>query len=240
MSQLMKQFRFDSDEAPGPRFNIAPTQSLLTLCHQAPASQAKTLHPAASCEASAPTAATDRVVKMMHWGLIMSWSRDTLGSAARINCRSETAAEKRSFRAAFKKRRCLILADGYYEWERDGKQRLPWHIHIQDHQPFAMAGLWESWQPDSRSRPLVSCTLLTTEANQRTSFLHDRMPVILSERDQDVWLDPERTTREELDHLFAPAPSDDFRLEPVSTYVNSTRHEGAGCLTPRSVQPHLF
>lgn len=203
------------------RFNIAPTQKVLAV-HRSNKD------------------ATERSALEMHWGLIPSWSKDPSSAARMINCRSETASEKPSFRSAFKRQRCLVIADGYYEWERSGKQRLPWHIHRKDEQPFAMAGLWQSWQPAPDADPLLSCTVLTTTSNERTAFLHDRMPVILSHNDEEVWLDAQLQTRDELEHLFDPFPSNDIDLRPVSTHVNNARHEGKDCLEPRSTQGELF
>lgn len=211
---LVKRFRQEIQPPFAARFNIAPTQPVLVVREHD----------------SLP----------MHWGLIPSWAKDPKGGARMINCRSETAAEKPSFRSAFKKRRCLVIADGYYEWERVGKQKLPWHIHRTDEQPFAMAGLWESWQPDPASAPLLSCTVLTTTSNERTAFLHDRMPVILSPNDEPVWLDPKLKTRDQLEYLFEPFPSDDIDLRPVSTHVNNARHKGESCLEPRTTQGELF
>lgn len=215
---LARTFRFELSRRLAPRFNIAPTQAVLVIQQEGP----------------------KRKALEMHWGLIPSWANDPADAARRINCRSETAAEKPSFRSAFKQRRCLVIADGYYEWERVGKQRLPWFIHRTDEQPFAMAGLWESWQAEKNAAPLLSCTVLTTSSNQRTADLHDRMPVILSSRDEETWLDPNLQTHEELEHLFEPFPSDDIDLRPVSTHVNNARHEDEACLEPRDVQGELF
>lgn len=218
---LAQTFRFELTFRLSPRFNIAPTQSVLVV-RQPKVDDAQ------------------RCASEMQWGLVPAWAKDPTDAARRINCRSETVAEKPSFRSAFRRRRCLVIADGYYEWERVRKQRLPWHIQRTDEQPFAMAGLWESWQPEKNAEPLHSCTVLTTTSNQRTAELHDRMPVILARRDEDVWLDPNRKTREELEHLFEPYPSNEISLRPVSTHVNNARHEGDACLAPRATQGELF
>ena len=221
---LARRLRAEVKIKRNPRFNIAPTQSVLVILandanqKEAPAREAKT----------------------MNWGLVPSWAKDPSSAARLINCRSETAATKPSFRSAFQSRRCLVIADGYYEWERAGKQKLPWHIHRTDEQPFAMAGLWETWQPDKASSPLLSCTVLTTNSNKRTAFLHERMPVILSSDDEEVWLDHKLQTHEQLEHLFEPFPSADIDLRPVSTHVNNARHEGDNCLEPRATQGELF
>lgn len=237
---LAKTFRFElsSNVSTKSRFNIAPTQGVLTVQAGQAGQTSK------SSEGSKSNEPETRTATNMHWGLVPSWAKDPTGAARLINCRSETAAEKPSFRSAFRRRRCLILADGYYEWERIGKQRLPWYIHRTDETPFAMAGLWETWRPDPKSdtdaAPHFSCTILTTRSNQRTSSLHDRMPVILSSLDEDTWLNSDLSKREELEHLFEPFPSDDITLRPVTTHVNNARHEDEACLEPRSTQRKLF
>ena len=128
------------------RYNIAPTQQVLAVCDDR----------------------GDRRSKLLRWGLVPSWSKDPGMGSRMINARSETAAEKPSFRSAFRHRRCLILADGYYEWKKTGTRKQPFYIRMQDERPFAMAGLWESWQGDGERR-LDTCTILTTAANDLTS-----------------------------------------------------------------------
>lgn len=214
---LAKVFRCELDLF-APRYNIAPTQNIpvVRMINER------------------------RKSTEMHWGLIPPWSKDPADAARRINCRSETAAEKPSFRAAFQKRRCLVIADGYYEWERRGKQKLPWFIHRTDNAPFAMAGLWESWRPAPGADPILSCTVLTTQSNQCTADLHDRMPVILEPEDENSWLDKDLAESDRLEQLFQPFPSEHISIRPVSTFVNNARHEGEGCLGPRPTQGELF
>lgn len=201
------------------RHNIAPTQQVLAVrrAESAPAEQAS--------HAAAGSAARQGV--WLRWGLVPSWSKDAAGGQQLINARSETAAQKPSFRSAFRQRRCLIVADGFYEWKKAGGQKQPFFIHRRDDRPFAFAGLWEQWQQGES--PLESCTILTTAANDLMRPLHERMPVILSAESCALWLDPE-TPPEVLQSLLEPGPTPDFELRPVSEYVNSPRHDDAGCV----------
>lgn len=152
-----------------------------------------------------------------------------------INARGETVAEKPSFRSAFKKRRGLVVADGYFEWEKRGKQKVPHYIRMKDERPFAFAGLWERW--GSRDDPLLTCTIITTESNELTRPLHERMPVILDEADYDMWLDPELQDRESLEQLLQPYDSAEMAVDQVSTHVNSVKNDDPQCL---AIQRELF
>ena len=163
------------------------------------------------------------------WGLIPSWSKDPKIGARMINARSETAAEKPSFRSAFKRRRCIVPMDGFYEWQKAGGGKIPHFIHRPDRRPFGVAGLWEVWHsPDGGS--LESCTLLTTTPNQFMSGLHNRMPVILDAADYEQWLHEERP--DQLRHLLRPCPAEWLTAYPVSTYVNRPQNEGPACIVP--------
>ncbi len=166
------------------------------------------------------------------WGLIPSWSKDPGIGARLINARAETAPEKPSFRAAFKRRRCLIPADGFYEWKREGRARQPFHFTVADGL-FAFAGLWETWTgPDGGE--IDSCTILTTEANDLVATVHDRMPVILATEDYAEWLatGQDATPREltSLRHLLRPFPAAQMAARPVGKYVNSPHNEGEACI----------
>ena len=143
--------------------------------------------------------------------------------------RSETVAEKPSFRKAFKDRRCLVLSDGFYEWRRtsDGKQ--PYYIHMKDGSPFAFAGLWESWRDGEEIR---SCTIITTDANELVGEIHNRMPVILPPEDYSLWLDPDFKEREALTSLLRPHPNDAMEAYPVSRRVNSPSNNAPNCIEP--------
>lgn len=214
-------FELNEITSVAPRYNIAPTQPVGIV----------RMNPAAG----------KREWTHVLWGLIPSWSKDPTMASRLINARSETAREKPSFRAAFKRRRCLVPADGFYEWKKEGKKKQPYHITVadgahgaEDTEPlFAIAGLWESWSSPDGSI-LESCTLLTTEANEAMKPLHHRMPVIVEPDDYAMWLgsgtDEERNYLDDLHHLMRPYRSDPISARAVSLYVNNSRNEGAECL----------
>jgi len=208
---------FDLPEAPylEPRYNIAPTQ------------------PVGIVRIKPETA--QREWALVLWGLIPSWAKDASIGQKMINARAETVAEKPSYRAAFKRRRCLVPASGFYEWKKGASGKTPHFITTADESPFAIAGLWETWQsPDGGE--LSTCTLLTTEANDLVSDLHDRMPVIIAPEDYAMWLGSGREETPEalasLRHLLRPYPDEKMQMWPVSTQVNNVRNEGAGCIEP--------
>jgi len=210
---------FDLPETPvlAPRYNIAPTQ------------------PVAIVRASAhPRLAGQREWALVRWGLIPSWAKDPSIGARMINARAETVAEKPSFRAPFRRRRCLVPADGFYEWRKVDGRKQPYYIRMQDGGPFAIAGLWEHWQGPDGSE-LQTCTLLTTEPNELLAPIHNRMPVIIAPEDYDEWLD---VTNEEphflslLHHLLRPYPAQAMDAYPVSAYVSNARNEGEACIKP--------
>jgi putative SOS response-associated peptidase YedK len=192
------------------RYNIAPTQSVPVV---------------RICDGR-------RQLTSMHWGLIPSWAKDPKIAAGTINARADTVGTKPAFRTALKKRRCLVIADGFYEWQKQGKVKQPFLYEIEGGRPFAFAGLWESWRgPDHQSdTSLESCTILTTEANELARKIHDRMPVILSENDYAAWLDPENANGESLAYLLEPFPADRMTVRPVNRFVNNARNEGPECL----------
>lgn len=192
----------------GPRYNVAPTQPVLAV-----RSTAVPPH---------------RELTFLRWGLVPSWAKEIRSGAPLINARAETVAEQPVFRAAFKRRRCLLPADGFYEWQKqpDGKQ--PMYIEMMDKRPFALAGLWEIWHdPDGSS--LESCTILTITPNELMAPIHNRMPVILDSADYDQWLNPGPRPEDDL-HLLRPYPAEKMRAYPVSTWVNSPAHDDPQCL----------
>jgi putative SOS response-associated peptidase YedK len=142
----------------------------------------------------------DREAVLLRWGLVPSWSKD--GKALAINARADTVASKPAFRTAFRKRRCLVLADGYYEWKTEGNAKRPFYFHLRDDQPFAFAGLWERWQ--GPGDPVETCALITTEANELTRPVHDRMPVMLNAKTAALWLDPDVDDAQVLQELLRP------------------------------------
>jgi putative SOS response-associated peptidase YedK len=175
----------------------------------------------------------------LYWGLIPSWTKDpTIGSRL-INARSETVTEKPSFRAAFKRRRCLIVADGFYEWQKlepesgtkkTSAKKQPYYFHLTDHQPFGFAGLWEHWQSPAGDQ-IESCTILTTNANELMQPIHDRMPVILPAAAYQDWLDSTVQTTEIIP-LLQPYPEEQMHCYPVSLQVNNPRHDDPDCIAP--------
>jgi len=156
---------------------------------------------------------------MLRWGLVPSWAKDPAIGNRMINARAETVAEKPAFRAAFKRRRCVVLANGFYEWQagQDGKQ--PWYISAADDRPFALAGLWEHWEKSDE--PLETCTLITTRANRFMAELHDRMPIVLEATRYGDWLERGDPA------LLEPAAEGLLKAHPVSRAVNNPKHEGA-------------
>ncbi len=190
-----------------PRYNIAPSQPVPVV----------------------RAADAGREWVNLRWGLVPSWAKDA--KLAQINARAETAPDKPMFRSAFRKRRCLIPASGFYEWQATGgKRKQPFCIRLADDKPFAFAGLWERWEgPDG---PVESCCILTTEANDLVRPIHDRMPVILDPRHFDQWLDPKQRDAAALAPLLRPFAVDAMKAYPVSPWVNDPRHDDARCLEP--------
>jgi putative SOS response-associated peptidase YedK len=206
---------FDLAETPQlePRYNIAPTQQVPAIRVERPGGE--------------------RRLSFFHWGLIPHWSKDPSIGNRMINARSETAAEKPSFRTPFKRRRCLVVADGFYEWKKRGSgPKQPYYVHLAGGDPFAFAGLWEHWRGDGEE--IESCTLLTTRPNELMKPLHDRMPVILPSAAYDLWLDPSVDDREQLEELLQPYDPEPMEAYPVSTYVNRPGNQGARCIEPLS------
>jgi putative SOS response-associated peptidase YedK len=161
------------------------------------------------------------MMSLMHWGLLPFWAKDPKIGYKTINARAETVATKPAFRAAYQARRCLMPANGFYEWKRDVAPKQPYFIHRRDHNPMAFAGLWETWNgPD---QIIESCTMITTKANELMAELHNRMPVLLDPQDFDGWM---TGNPEEVGQLLAPCPSEDLDAYPISRRVNNPRHEG--------------
>ena len=179
--------------------------------------------------------------ELLRWGLVPHWAKDPGLGAKLINARAETVAEKPAFRDAFSRRRCLVVADGFYEWERRGpKARHPFHITRSDGAPFAFAGLWATWH-GPEDRLLRSCTIVTTAANDAVRPLHDRMPVILDAGAEAAWLDP-ATPAPVLHELLASLAPEQTALREVSRAVNDARHDEPDCLDPPGpeAEPTLF
>ena len=173
----------------------------------------------------------ERRGEMMRWGLVTSWAKDIKIGNRMINAVSETSATKPAFRSAFRRRRCLVLADGFFEWRKEGKQRVPLYFSQKSGEPMAFAGLWENWQ-SPEGEWIRSCTILTTAANSFIEPVHNRMPVILSSETEPLWLDPLTETPAILEPLLISAPSDLLDVREVSPVVNNVRNQGPDCVAP--------
>lgn len=169
---------------------------------------------------------------MMRWGLVPFWAKEASIGYKMINAKSETLTEKPSFRKPFKEKRCLVLADGFYEWGKtDKKNKVPYRLVLKNRQPFAFAGLWDIWKTPEGDK-LLSFTIITTSANELMESIHDRMPVILHEKDEAKWLDPEFKDTEKLSSLLQPYPSELMEAYKVSTIVNSPKNDTLACIEP--------
>ncbi len=207
----MIEEHFDSvsgEEDWSPRYNVAPTQPV-PIIRQNPKEPRREL-------------------SLARWGLIPWWAKDASGAARMINARSETAATLPAFRDALKSRRCIVPADGFYEWVRKGKNKQPFCFEINDGELFAFAGLWERWK-DPSGKLLETCSILTTKPNAVTSAIHDRMPVILESGAYDLWLDPGFADVPALSDLLKPFEARLMRCYPVSARVNNVANDDEGC-----------
>jgi putative SOS response-associated peptidase YedK len=200
---------FDVPEL-SPHFNICPSQSVVIVRQR--------------------SEAEGRELAFVHWGLIPSWAEDPKIGNRMANARSETAATKPSFRSAFKSRRCLIIADGFYEWQKTDGGKQPYLIGMKDGRPFGMAGLWERWEKGEE--PVESCAILTTGANELMEPIHERMPVILSPKQFDLWLDPKCQDSGKLAGLMQPYQAKDMLAYAVSIRVNNPKNDTADCIEP--------
>jgi putative SOS response-associated peptidase YedK len=193
-----------------PRYNVAPTQPV-------------------------PVVANDgrHRLDFYTWGLIPSWAKDPKMGSRMINARAETIAEKPVYRSAYRRRRCLILADGFYEWRKEPGSggKTPMYIRLESREPFALAGLWERWH-SPHGDEVLSCTIITTTPNSLLTTIHDRMPVILPPDTYDEWLDPGEKQPQALDHLLKPYPADEMEAYAVTPLVNSPTNEGPECILP--------
>lgn len=194
-----------------PRYNVVPTQSV----------------PVIRQNATKPV----RELSLMRWGLVPSWAKDASVAASMINARSETARTKPAFSEAIRKRRCLIPADGFYEWKRTGSSKQPYCFELSQGKLFAFAGLWDSWR-DPAGGWLTSCSILTTTPNAVTSPVHDRMPVILDIASYDLWLDPGFRNVDGVCELLKPSDADQMRAYPVGNRINNVTNDDEECARP--------
>jgi putative SOS response-associated peptidase YedK len=206
---LAKRFKAEALSELRPRYNVAPTQNIPIVRKEG----------------------EKKRFAIAHWGLIPLWAKDTKIGYHTINARAETVASKPAFRNAFRHRRCLIPADGFYEWQviPGFKAKQPWFIILEGRKPMAFAGLWERWRsPEGEN--LESCSIIVTDANELMRPIHERMPVILAPEDWDVWLESGAKDVQALQNLLKPYPAEDMKAWTVSTKVNSPRNDSVDCL----------
>jgi putative SOS response-associated peptidase YedK len=192
------------------RFNIAPSQQVLAIREQPDSHQ--------------------RELVALQWGLVPFWADDPEIGSRMANARSETAPTKPAFRASFRSRRCLIVADGFYEWQARNGKKQPYYIRLKSGRPFGIAGLWDRWE--KQGKPLETCTILTCDANEPMLTIHDRMPVVIPPESFAVWLDPAEHDPGKLARLLRPFHPDEMTAYPVSTLVNNVRNDSAKCIEP--------
>ena len=222
--QLVEEY-FDTvsgEEEWTPRYNIAPTQPVPVVRQ----------HPKEPI----------RQISIMRWGLIPHWSKDASSAASTINARSETAATKPAFRDPLKFRRCLIPADGFYEWKRNGTSKQPFCFEVNDGELFAFAGLWDGWK-NAEGQWIKTCSILTTVPNAVTATVHDRMPVILDRESYDLWLDPGMQNVTAISELLKPYDARMMRAYPVSPRINHVANDDQECsrrVEPVQAQNSLF
>lgn len=193
-------------EGLAPRYNIAPSQEVLVIPNRA-----------------------ERLLRPARWGLVPHWAHEAAIGHRLINARAETLAQRPAFRDALERQRCVVLADGFYEWRRRGRARQPFHLRGRDGAPLAFAGLWDVWRAPDGER-LASCTIVTVPANAVVAPIHDRMPAILSPAGIDAWLAPARAPAAALLPWLAPCPDAALEAYPVSTWVNTPDHDGPECI----------
>ena len=201
-----------------PSFNVAPTDNVAVLLNNGV-----------------------KQLVAMRWGLVPFWATDPKIASKHINARAETLTVKPAFKDAFKRRRCLVVADGFFEWQKQGASKTPLFIHLEPERPFGFAGLYEIWSPPLGEK-LVTCTIITTEPNELVRPIHDRMPVILPKDAEDFWLDSAVEDHTRLLDLLQPYQASDMSAFTVSTLVNSVKNNSPECIEPVSVmgQPPLF
>ena len=201
--------RFDIEEAAiseedySPNYNVAPSQQVLAVVSDG----------------------TKNRLGLLKWGLIPPWAKDAKIGYKMINARAETAAEKPSYRNAFKKKRCLVVADSFYEWRKTEDRKIPMRIKLKSDEPFAFAGLWESWK-SPEGKTVTTCSILTTKPNELMESIHDRMPVVLSKEAEKIWLDPKIQDAELLGELLIPFDAAKMEAYEVSEAVNSPKNNG--------------
>lgn len=206
ISKIAQSFGVEPTLGAQPRYNIAPTQNVAAILKNG------TAH-----------------LSSLRWGLIPSWAKDEAIGSRMINARAETLAEKPSFKNLLRGRRCLIVADGFYEWRSEGKEKTPMYITVQNGQPFAFAGLWDVWK-NPGGDPIQSCTIITTAPNELMATIHNRMPAILRPGAYEDWLNPQLRDTDVLTHWLTPYPAELMQARPVSKLVNNPKNDTAALL----------
>jgi putative SOS response-associated peptidase YedK len=207
--KFLREYKFEY--RPNSRYNIAPTEYVAAVRNT-----------------------SDKIVEPLRWGLVPSWTKDIGMGSKMINARCETLAEKPAYRTAVKNRRCIVLANGFYEWTqtRGSKTKIPYYIQLKNREPFAIAGLWDEWKPPDKEKPLRTCTIVTTDSNELVRELHNRMPVILNRDATNLWLDPATHKAEDFKDLFLPYPSTELEVYQVSSRVNKPGHDSPELIKP--------
>ena len=207
LDDLQARFDFEArDMVFRPRYNVAPTQSVLAVLNR-----------------------DGNQVELMRWGLIPFWAKDPSIGNRMVNARAETVAQKSAFRNPLRKQRCLVLADGFFEWRKEEKGKTPMYITAKSKAPFGMAGLFETWK-SPEDELIRSCTIITTSPNSLMEPIHNRMPVILSRDAEAIWLDPDIESTDALNPLLVPCPAEDLEAIFVSTLVNSAKNDFPECI----------
>lgn len=206
IKKIAESFGVEPTLTAAPRYNVAPTQDVVAILQNGSAH-----------------------LSMLRWGLIPAWAKDESIGSRMINARAETLAEKPSFKSLLRRRRCLVVADGFYEWRSEGKSKTPMYITLQDDQPFAFAGLWDLWQ-SPEGQQIQSCTIITTEPNELMATIHNRMPAILRPGAHEDWLNPQLRDEHVLTHWLKPYPSELMKARPVSKLVNNPKNDTAEIL----------
>lgn len=206
LAEAFAEFEVPADLPP--RYNVAPSQPVAVVANNG-----------------------QHKVEFFQWGLIPSWAKDPKIGNQMINARAETLAEKASFKNAYKRRRCLVLADGFYEWKKEGDNtKTPVYIRLASGEPFAFGGLWEMWQ--TAEDFILSCTIITTSPNELMAQIHNRMPLILPRDTYEQWLDPAERTPDQLNGLLKPYPAELMTAYPVSKLVNSPKNDSPVLIEP--------
>jgi putative SOS response-associated peptidase YedK len=210
VSAVARRFRVQQTSSPvlAPSYNIAPSKEIIIVNDQGA-----------------------RQLVLCRWGFVPFWAKDLSIGDRMINARAETVATKPAFRSAFRKNRCLVVADGFYEWQKQGRKKYPFYIRLKSGRPFGFAGLYSAWTSPTGDR-VCTCTIITTEANEVLKPIHDRMPVILPEEKEDLWLDPSLTEEAILLPLLTPYPAEEMEAFEVSTRVNSPSNDSQDNVKP--------